>query len=160
MQRQSVGAFWERWVAKESTRRRRSLVSAIVVAAALLVWAALVAWAGTDGPLVLLAAAVVIFGAGVFARSWLALLTGYAAAVLMFWVVEIGTFLWIGAAEWEERNADHWQGDTPVAEKLIGQLIEYAFFGLFLIPIIALGVALGRAIDQQHHDRDLEHSGA
>jgi len=160
MRGQSVGAFWERWVGKESTGRRHSLVSAIAVVAALLTWAALVEWAGADGLLVLFAAALVIFGAGVFARSWLALLTGYAAAVLMFWAVEIGTFLWIGAAEWEERNADHWQGDTPAVEKLIGQLIEYAFFGLFLIPIIALGVALGRTIDQQLHHRDLEHSGA
>jgi lysylphosphatidylglycerol synthetase-like protein (DUF2156 family) len=160
MQGLSVGTFWEQWVGKESTGRRRSLIATLAVVVALLCWVALVEWANTDELLTVLAAVVVIIGAGVFARSWLVLATAYAAAVLMFWAVEIGTFLWIGGAEWESRNAEHWQGNEPAAQKLIGQLIEYAFFGLFLIPIIALGVALGRTIDQQLHDRDLEHSGA
>lgn len=161
---QSVRRFWHRWGGPESTGRRRSLIATVVVVAALLIWVALVELANADPLQTLLAAAVVIVGAGVFARSWLTLATAYAATVLMFWAIEVGIFLWTGGAEWEARNVEHWQGNEPAVEKLIGQLVEYAFFGLFVIPVIAIGVALGRTIDAQLHDRDggrrLEHTSA
>jgi hypothetical protein len=162
MRGQSIGSFWQRWIGDESTGRRRSLVAVPVLMIGLLIWVALMEWTSADG-FALLFAALVIVGIGIFARSWLVLLTAYVAAILMFWTVELGIFLWLGAHEWEHRNAEHWQGSEPAYEKLIGQLMEYAVFGLvFMLPLVALGVVIGRGIEhsrRDRHDRRLEHSG-
>ena len=162
MRWQSIRAAWRRYPGEESSSKRRSLVAMPVLMIGLLIWVALMEWTSADG-FALLLAALVIVGIGIFARSWLVLLTAYIAAILMFWTVELATFLWLGGHEWENRNAEHWQGNEPAYEKLIGQLMEYAVFGLvFMLPLVALGVVIGRGIEhsrRDHHDRQLEHSG-
>jgi hypothetical protein len=98
---------------------------------------------------------VALVGIGVFARHWLALLTAYVSAVLTWWAVEIGAFLWLGSNEWEERNAEHWQGSTPAVEKLLGQLLEYVVFGvLIVVPLVGIGIAIGVGIEHIRSDRN------
>ena len=161
--RRQLHDMFQRWAGAESSGRRRAVAAMALMAVGLLAWIAFIEWVNNGG-FGLLFLVLVMVGVGIFARTWLALLTSYVAAVLLFWVAEVGTYLWVGADEWAERNAEHWQGDEPAIEKLIGQLIEYAVIGLvFIVPLVALGVAVGHWIEENHGDwrhRQSERSGA
>jgi hypothetical protein len=90
------------------------------------------------------AAPVVLVGFGAFVRAWIAVPAAYLGFVLVNWIAETAAFLYLGAAEWEARNREHWAGDEPAAEKLLGQLLEYLVFAVFIVPFVALGVAIAR----------------
>jgi hypothetical protein len=132
-----------RWVRADATGRRRAIASMPVVMIGLALWIALAEWTHLGG-VTLLVPVLVVIGVGWFARTWLALATTYVATVAFYWVIELSIFAWLGASEWEAQNIEHWQGDEPAVSKLVGQLIEYAVFGIFLIPFVALGIWIGR----------------
>lgn len=133
------------WAGADSTPVRRSLVG-VTVGAALLVLAVIaIELAGLPGELFALAGIVVSVGIGVFIRSWWAIPASFAGFVLVAWIAETASFLYLGAGEWEYRNREHWQGDDPAAMKLLGQLLEYVVFVFLTVPFVAIGVVIGRA---------------
>jgi hypothetical protein len=65
--------------------------------------------------------------------------------VLIAWIGETATFLYLDAGDWEARNREHWQGHDPAWVKLLGQLLEYFVLTLMAMPFVALGVVIGRS---------------
>lgn len=153
MQPVSNSAPHRSWFGPDSTGWRRSLLIVPFLVLGMLFWAGVSEWTRADG-FALLFVAMLLVVVGLIARSWLVLLTSFVATVLLMWTVEISTYLWLGSHEWAHRNAEHWQGNEPAYWKLIGQLIEYPIFVLlFALPLVALGVLVGRWLVSDRHDR-------
>jgi hypothetical protein len=154
MQASTVGNWRRRWLGAESTPRRRALATMPLVMAMLAVWLAVAEWTSA-GAASLLIPLVLAIGVGWFARTWLVVATTYVAAVVVFWLIEGSLLLWYGPSGWEARNAEHWQGTASVASKVAGQLLEYAVYGIFLLPFVAIGVLIGQVSRRarQHNRR-------
>jgi hypothetical protein len=146
MQMPSLDAIWRQWIGAESTGKRRAVAAIPLLLIGLVLWLTVLNWIIGENSVLVMAG--ILVGLGIFARHWLVVVTMFLAAALFGWVLEISNFLWIGGDEWARRNAEHWQGNEPATEKLLGQLIEYVVFSaLFLVPCVALGVLIGLGID-------------
>lgn len=91
------------------------------------------------GPLVFVAGPLLT---GVYLRHWLALPAAWLGIAVTGCVAELISYSWLGPAEWAARNAEHWQGDDPAWQKLIGQLLEYVVFGVFFAILAGLAALL------------------
>ncbi len=86
---------------------------------------------------------VAVFVIGIYIRAWRALWMTFVGIVIPMVLVEVGQYLYLGAAEWEQRNLEHWTGNASPLSKLFGQLMEFAVFGIIFAFVAGLGALIG-----------------
>jgi hypothetical protein len=163
MNRDSRGEIFSRWAESEGRSLRRALTGVPIAVGLLALAVALVELTSIPGEVVLAFAVLAAIGYGAYVRGWVAIPVAYLGIVLTAWAIEIAVFLYLGAHEWEHRNREHWQGDDPVAMKLLGQLLEYVAIPLLIVPFVAIGVGIGilgaRARRGPRHPNRMEPAG-
>jgi hypothetical protein len=134
-----------RWFYPDPATFRRTLIGIALTVVALGVGAGLTVLIEPDDPTVfywLLAA----IGIGAYIRARTALWATYVGLVVPLELIVIAQYLYLGGAEWERRNLEHWQGDESPLFKLTGQLMELAIFGVFFALLSLVGVLIGNEI--------------
>jgi hypothetical protein len=147
-----------RWLRAERTPLRRALIAGPPAAGLLALAVIIIEATDARGEWVLPIGVVLAISYGWFVRSWVAVPGFYAWIVALAWIAEIATFLYLGGAEWEARNIEHWQGtEMSAVEKLMGQLFEFAIFPILTVPFTWLGVVIERILHPVHGFKGQEH---
>jgi hypothetical protein len=92
-------------------------------------------------------------GVGAYIRARTAVWATYLGLVIPTELFVIGQYLYLGGAEWAERNQEHWQGDESPLFKLTGQLIELAIFGVIFALLAGLGALIAHWMEE---DREIQ----
>ena len=103
-------------------------------------------WGFMDWPTLILIA--MALGVGFYVHTWLALPAVYIGLVGMAVLLDVGLFLIMGSDWWEQQNAAHYPGNDPAYAKLLGDLLEYAVFGVFFALLAGVGVLAQRAVSR------------
>lgn len=123
----------------------RAAVGALIIAAGMGLTTALSYVAGaSDWPALIVFAAAI--GAGLYVGNWWAVPTAFVGVLGLGILLEAGSFVIMGSSWWEQQNAEHWPGDAPAYAKLLGQLLEYAVFGVFFALLAGAGVVIRRGL--------------
>lgn len=96
---------------------------------------------------------------GVYIRGRRVLWVAFVGVVTPLVLVEVAQYLYLGAAEWEQRNIEHWSGTESALSKLSGQLIEYALFGIIFALVAGFGALVGRGLQGWWDGRDRPGTG-
>jgi hypothetical protein len=131
------------WWGPGSSPQQRAVLGALAIVVATVVMVPLNYFAGIDDWPMVTFYAVVAVAVGLYIRHWLAIPTAYIGWVGTLILSEIALYLIMGANWWEEQNAAHWQGTEAASIKLMGQLMEIAFLGLFIAALAGVGALIG-----------------
>lgn len=131
-----------RWFCPNRPTCRRTVIGLALTVVVLAVGLAIMQVIEPDDP-VGLSWIVAFFVIGLYMRSWRALWVAFVGGVIPMALVEIGQYLYLGAAEWEQRNLEHWPGDASPLSKLSGQLLEFVVFGIMFALVAGLGALIG-----------------
>jgi hypothetical protein len=138
-QRQTV---LEGWWGPDSSPRKRALAGALAMVAVVAIMETLNLLAGVNDWPMISVYVVAAIGIGLFVGRWLAIPAAYLGWVAALIVSNLGQYAIMGASWWEGRNAEHWQGSEAAFTKLLGQIMELAFVGLFIALLAGLGVLI------------------
>jgi hypothetical protein len=136
-----------RWFFPDPATFRRTLIGIALTLAALGVGVGLTVLIEPDDPTTLywLIAAL---GIGVYIRARTAVWASYVGLVIPIELFTVAQYLYLGGAEWERRNIEHWQGNVSPLFKLTGQLIELPMFGILFALLAGIGALVAYRIER------------